>query len=105
MPVKAVGFDFFGTLIEAEADVNVCISSMCNHLDSCGFSFDDDEFLEFYRATVRGYRKIRNEDLREVDNRIWLCDTLNKMGFDVEATARARVYGLSIVNRVSYRNI
>jgi len=86
MPVKAVGFDFFGTLVEAEADVNECISSMCSHLDDCGFSFDDDDFLESYRATVRGYRIIRNEDLREVNNRVWLCDTLNKMGFDVEAS-------------------
>ena len=73
IPVKAVGFDFFGTLVEAEADVNECISSMCSHLDDCGFCFDDGDFLESYRATVRGYRTIRNEDLREVNNRIWLC--------------------------------
>ena len=71
--------------------MNECISSMCSHLDDCGFSFDDNDFLESYRATVRGYRTIRNEGLREVNNRVWLCDTLNKMGYDVEATDPAIV--------------
>ena len=86
MSVTAVGFDFFGTLVDAKADVNDCISSMCNHLHSCGFGFNDNDFLESYRATVRGYRTKRNEDLREVNNRIWLFDTLKKMGYDVKAT-------------------
>jgi putative hydrolase of the HAD superfamily len=86
MEVKAVGFDFFGTLVEAKADVNDCISSMCFHLEGCGFSFDPKDFHESYRATVRGYREIRNEDLREVNNCVWLSDTLNNMGYDVEAT-------------------
>jgi hypothetical protein len=41
MPIKAIGFDFFGTLVEAEAKVNDCISSMCNHLHNLGYSFAD----------------------------------------------------------------
>jgi len=86
MPVTAVGFDFLGTLVDAKADVNECISSMCSHLHSCGFGFNDNDFLESYRATVRKYRTKRNEDLREVNNHIWLHDTLKKMGFDVKAT-------------------
>jgi len=64
LPVRAVGFDLFGTLVEAEADLNECILSMSRHLDSHGFSFDDDDFLESYIAAVLGYRTIRNEDLR-----------------------------------------
>jgi putative hydrolase of the HAD superfamily len=91
MPVKAVGFDFFGTLVDAKADVNECISSMCRNLNIHGFSFDDDDFLESYRATVRGYREIRYEDHREVNNCVWLCDTLSGMGYNVEATDPAIV--------------
>ena len=86
MSVTAVGFDFFGTLVDAKADVNDCISSMCSHLHRCGFGFNDNDFLESYRATVRGYRTKRNEGLREVNNRIWLHDTLKRMGYDVKAT-------------------
>ena len=82
MNIKAVGFDLFGTLVEAKADVNDCISSMCLHLEGSGFSFEKEDFLESYRTTVRGYREIRNEGHREVNNCVWLCDTLNKMGYD-----------------------
>lgn len=91
MDIKAVGFDLFGTLVEAKADVNDCISSMCLHLEGCGFSFDEEDFLESYRATVRGYREMRNEGLREVNNCVWLCDTLNRMGYDAEVTDPAIV--------------
>jgi putative hydrolase of the HAD superfamily len=86
MGVKAVGFDFFGTLVEAKANVNDCISSMCTHLEGCGFSFNEDAFLESYRATVHGYRETRNKDLREITNYVWLCDTLNRLDFNIEAT-------------------
>ena len=68
MPVLPVGFDLFETLVEVEADVNECILSMCRHLDSHGFSFADDYFLESYRASVLWYRTIRNEGLREMNN-------------------------------------
>lgn len=86
MDVKAVGFDLFGTLIEAKADVNECISSMSTYLYNHGFSINDENFTESYRSTILKYRKIRRENLREVNNRIWLCDTLNNMGYDTEAT-------------------
>lgn len=91
IPVKAVGFDFFGTLVDAKADVNECISSMCRNLSSHGFSFNEDDFLESYQAAVRGYREIRYEDLIEVNNCVWLCDTLSRIGYDVEATEPAIV--------------
>jgi HAD superfamily hydrolase (TIGR01509 family) len=91
MGVKAVGFDFFGTLVEAKAEVNDCISSMCTHLEGCGLIFSEDDFLKSYRATVRGYREMRNKGLREVTNCVWLCDTLNRLGFNVEVTDPAIV--------------
>lgn len=91
MVVKAVGFDFFGTLVEAKADVNDCISSMCLNLERCGLSFSEGDFIESYRATIHEYREIRNKDLREVTNYVWLCDTLNRLGFKVEVTDQAIV--------------
>jgi FMN phosphatase YigB (HAD superfamily) len=84
--VKAVGFDFFGTLVEAKADGKDCISSMCNHLKDCGFSFNEDDFLESYRVARAHAQEVRNEELREVNNCVWLRDTLNSMSYDIEAT-------------------
>lgn len=86
MSVEAVGFDFFGTLVDAKADVNDCISSMSSHLHSCGFGFNNNDFLESYRATVQEYRTKRNDGLREVNNRTWVHDTLKKMGYDIKET-------------------
>lgn len=85
MPIKAIGFDLFGTLVEAEAKVNDCIFSMCNHLHNLGYSFADDVFLQTYREVVREKRSTRYEEYKEVNNTVWVSDTLNNMGFDTDS--------------------
>jgi putative hydrolase of the HAD superfamily len=86
MPIKAVGFDYFGTLIDAKADVNNCIFSMYRHLESSGLTLNFHDFLDSYRDSVRRYRKIRTEELKEVNNCIWLSDSLKNMGHIKEKT-------------------
>jgi putative hydrolase of the HAD superfamily len=84
MPLKVVGFDYFGTLVDAKANINDCFYSMFKHLETCGISLDYNDFLDSYQTSVRRYRKIRNQELREVNNCIWLRDTLKNMGYQKE---------------------
>ena len=86
MPVKAVGFDFFGTLVKATADANDCIHSMCEHLHSCGYNFEFEDFIRAYREVVSEHRKIRYERFREVNNCIWLASTMKRMGFKTKSS-------------------
>jgi len=87
MTIKAVGFDFFGTLVEAEADWEDCVLSMCRHLRGCGYEFADSAFISNYRAAAVEYRKTRREDLREVNNCVWVADTLRRMSFEAEPSS------------------
>lgn len=84
MGIKAVGFDFFGTLVGVEGDWKACTSFMCSHLHECGYEFSDDSFISNYRAVVAEFRKVRYEDLREINNSVWVADTLKRMGHTVE---------------------
>jgi 2-haloalkanoic acid dehalogenase type II len=84
MHFKAIGLDFFGTLIEAKAEVKDCIESMCTHLNDCGYKFSVNDFIDAYHEIVKDYRRVRYNDFREVNNRIWITDTLNKMGFNAD---------------------
>ena len=84
MVVKAVGLDFFGTIVQANADSETCIRSMYDHLRGCGHAFSYEEFVLNYRAAVSEFRKTRNEQLREVNNCVWVASTLERMGQKVE---------------------
>ena len=83
--VKAIGFDYFGTLVEAEAEVSDCLVSMCGHLHELGYSFSDEAFLNTYRNIVRQKRSTRYEKFKEVNNSVWVSDTLNSMGFETDS--------------------
>jgi len=87
MPIKAVGFDFFGTLVDANADEKSCVLSMCSSLIQCGFEITEDDFISNYRAVVMKHRETRYESLVEVDNCIWVADTLKNMGIEAEASS------------------
>lgn len=82
MNFKAIGFDFFGTIVDVKADGKTCILSMCNHLQQCGYEISDDDFIANYRSTTAEYRKTRYEVHREVNNCIWVVDTLKRMGIN-----------------------
>lgn len=84
MTVKAVGFDFFGTLAEAKADRLECLLSICKHLRTFGYDFSDDDFISNYQAVTAEFRRIRQTDLREVNNRVWITNSLRRMNYDVD---------------------
>lgn len=94
--IKAIGFDFFGTLVEAKANSMECVLSMCKYLQKIGYEFSDEDFIRNYHSVVESFRKLRNDDLREVNNCVWVAYTLKKMGYEVELSSP---YIISAVDR------
>ena len=80
MSIKTVGFDLFGTLVEAKADQETCVYSICNYLRECGYRFNEKEFFTNYKEVTTKHRKKRHDELREVNNCVWVSETLAKMG-------------------------
>jgi len=87
MVIKALGLDFFGTLVEAEADRDTCVSKMCDRLRECGYAIDDEDFASHYRSTATEHRRTREADLREVNNCVWISDALRRMGYEAEPSS------------------
>lgn len=80
MSIKTVGFDLFGTLVEAKADQETCVYSICNYLQERGYLFNEKEFLTNYKEVTTKHRIKRHDDLREVNNCVWVSETLTQMG-------------------------
>ncbi|MGD6851930.1 MAG: HAD family hydrolase [Candidatus Bathyarchaeia archaeon] len=84
MPIKAVIFDYIGTLVN-------CVGySMADSEDNLhralvaeGFDLDKERFLAAYNVAHRKYRKIRYEEFKEVTNSIWVAEALCSLGFKV----------------------
>jgi putative hydrolase of the HAD superfamily len=83
---RAVGFDFFNTLVQAKAEWETCILSMAENLQGLGYGFSIDQFISNYREVAIEYRKKRYENLQEVGNNIIVADALRKMGISIEST-------------------
>ena len=81
MVIKAIGFDFFGTLVDAKADVNLCIESLHQRLCEHQIQIRLEEFLQAYRTVTADYRRIRQETHKEVNNRVWVAETIKKFGY------------------------
>lgn len=84
MTIKSVGFDFFGTLVEAKADWRECISLVCEHLQEVGYDVSNEDFISNYQSATNEFRKIRQTNLKEVNNRVWVANALKRMNYDVE---------------------
>jgi putative hydrolase of the HAD superfamily len=87
MVVKVVGFDLFDTLVKAEAEAAVCIDNVCRKLQRHHIHPPDDEFRRTYRDVALGYRRVRHNTHREVSNRVWLTEVLDRLGYDLDATS------------------
>jgi putative hydrolase of the HAD superfamily len=84
MPIKAVIFDYIGTLVN-------CVGySMADSEDNLhqalvaeGFNLEKKQFLVAYNVAHIKYRKIRYEEFKEVTNAIWVAEALCNLGFKV----------------------
>jgi putative hydrolase of the HAD superfamily len=83
MNVRAIGFDFFGTLIDATAEVTVCLGNICTQLELHNIPISREEFTQTYRQVTHSYREERHHAFKEVNNAHWLQDTLKRLGYDL----------------------
>ena len=78
--MKAVGFDLVGTLCRAQTHEDDCIFEMCSELKRNNLKLPD-KFLDAYNRTALKYMEIRKRTLREVNNRVWISEALDSLGF------------------------
>jgi HAD superfamily hydrolase (TIGR01549 family) len=86
MPLRAVIFDFIGTLVNCK---DYCMvdseAKLYAALISEGFDMEKDRFLEAYKETHQKYRRVRYEQFREVTNAVWVSEALCNLGFRATA--------------------
>ncbi|MFQ6075141.1 MAG: HAD family hydrolase [Candidatus Bathyarchaeia archaeon] len=88
MIIRAVGFDFFGTLVEAKAEIERCIGGMCQKLCQHQINVSPEEFTPVYREAALHYRQVRHSTHREVNNCVWVATALQRLGYEVEPTSQ-----------------
>jgi putative hydrolase of the HAD superfamily len=81
-PIKAVIFDFIGTLTNVK---NYSLESsrmkLYKAIVEAGFNVEAKDFLEAYSQAHEKYRVIRYQKLTEVTNAVWIAEALNSLGF------------------------
>lgn len=84
-PIKAVIFDYIGTLINARSyTLDASINKLHQALAEEGFQTDKQQFIESYAHFHEKYRLIRYGELREVTNAIWVSETLSHLGYAID---------------------
>jgi len=86
-PIKAVIFDFIGTLTNLRGynlEASRAVSKMKLHraIVKAGFTVDPKSFLEAYTQAHEKYRIIRYQKLIEVTNAVWISEALNNLGYE-----------------------
>jgi putative hydrolase of the HAD superfamily len=79
--IKAVVFDFIGTLCElVNYSLDEAHEKMFASLVSNGYELDHESFFKAYSEAHQKYREIRYEQLVEVANAVWISEALNSLG-------------------------
>lgn len=81
MAVRAVGFDFMGTLVHVRLDNKKYVRSMHRKLVELGVALSYKDLTEAHDRAAQRYRKIRVDSCREIDNRFWVADALEELGY------------------------
>ena len=82
--MKAVGFDLVGTLCKAGTQEEECIRALWLELGHHGVRVPYLEFAEAHNRAALKYLEIRKFTHREVNNRVWIAEALNTLGFSLE---------------------
>lgn len=78
--MRVVGFDFIGTLCRAGTCEDNCVQELFVELGKSGLDVPYQEFIEAYNEIALKYLEIRKSTLREVNNRVWIAEALEKVG-------------------------
>jgi putative hydrolase of the HAD superfamily len=84
MVIRAVGFDFMGTLVHVRLDNKKYVWGMYRKLVELGIGCSYRDLVEAHDRAAQRYRKIRVDTCREIDNRFWVADALKELGYDVK---------------------
>lgn len=80
--VKAVVFDFIGTLATVEGySYENSERKLYESLVGAGFNMHYKRFKEAYEKAHQKYRIIRYQELVEVTNAVWVSEALNMLGY------------------------
>ena len=81
MPIKAVIFDYIGTLVNCRGySMEDSEDNLYNALVAEGFEIEKDSFLDAYNLAHQKYRKVRYEQFREVTNAVWVVGSSVQSG-------------------------
>ncbi|MEM3640663.1 MAG: HAD family hydrolase [Candidatus Bathyarchaeia archaeon] len=81
-PIKAVIFDFIGTLVKVEGyNLEVSKMKLYKAIVDAGFKVSHKNFLDAYTQAHEKYRVVRYQKLVEVTNAVWISEALNNLGF------------------------
>jgi len=86
MPIKAVIFDYIGTLVNCRGySMADSEDNLHSALVAEGFPLEKTSFLQAYELAHQKYRKVRYQQFREVTNSVWVSEALCNLGFKVSA--------------------
>jgi HAD superfamily hydrolase (TIGR01549 family) len=112
-PIKAVIFDFIGTLTNVrgyslEAAKLTTKMKLHKAIVNVGFKVDPKSFLEAYTRAHEKYRTIRYQRLVEVTNAVWISEALNCLRFkatpdDVRIKTAVNAFFEGYLNSMSLR--
>jgi len=84
MPLKAVIFDYIGTIVNCQGySMSDSEDNLHRALAAEGFEVEKSDFLAAYSASHQKYRVVRYEQHREVTNAIWVSEALCTLGIKV----------------------
>lgn len=84
MSVKAVIFDYVGTLVNCGGySMDASRKKLYDALLAEGFGVEEEKFMSAYVLAHEKYRKVRYEQFMEVTNAVWVADALSNLGFQV----------------------
>jgi putative hydrolase of the HAD superfamily len=84
MPLKAVIFDYIGTLVNCRGyNMQDSENKLYGALFDEDFAITKEKFLEEYNKAHQKYRIVRYEQHKEVTNAIWVAEALCNLGFKV----------------------
>lgn len=81
MRIKAVAFDFVGTLVKIEEREELALTKLYEALKSFGLKTSFQDFKEEYSRAASKYLELRRRTNKEVNNRVWLREALAELGF------------------------